>query len=40
MPEELAPQSFYEPGSYGFEKELKKRIDFFERLKKETKSFS
>ena len=35
LPNELLNQSFYEPGDLGYEKEIKKRMEFFARLKKE-----
>ncbi|NGX31150.1 MAG: Replication-associated recombination protein A [Chlamydiae bacterium] len=33
FPEKLTPQTFYSPTSYGFEKELKKRIEYFNQLR-------
>jgi putative ATPase len=33
FPKEMQPQEFYQPKSYGFEKELKGRIDYFRKLK-------
>ncbi|MEI6092169.1 MAG: replication-associated recombination protein A [bacterium] len=34
LPESLQGTSFYEPGPYGFEKEIKKRMDYWTDLKK------
>lgn len=34
LPESLSGTSFYEPGPYGFEKEIKKRMDYWSGLKK------
>ncbi|MCH1429463.1 MAG: replication-associated recombination protein A [Chlamydiales bacterium] len=34
MPQQIPQPSFYKPSPYGFEKELKKRMDFFDELKK------
>jgi putative ATPase len=31
LPDELKDEKFYEPGSYGFEKEIRKRLDWWER---------
>jgi putative ATPase len=33
MPERLRGRKYYEPGPYGFEKEIRKRIDWWEALK-------
>jgi len=38
LPESLQGTEFYEPGPYGFEKEIKKRMDFWAGLKKKIKS--
>ncbi len=37
MPENLRQKKYYEPGSLGFEKEIKKRMEWWERLKKKIK---
>lgn len=37
LPESLSGTSFYEPGPYGFEKEIKKRMDYWSGLKKKIK---
>ena len=34
FPEELPSSSFYKPVERGFERDLKKRIDYFNRLRK------
>ncbi len=34
FPKGLQPQEFYQPKNYGFEKELKTRIDYFKKLKR------
>jgi putative ATPase len=33
MPERLRGRKYYEPGELGFEKEMRKRIDWWEALK-------
>jgi putative ATPase len=33
LPEELAAETFYRPGNLGFEKELAKRIEYFEKVR-------
>jgi putative ATPase len=33
LPEELKTRNFYHPGDLGFEKEIQKRIEFFEKIK-------
>ncbi len=38
LPDELAGTEFYKPGKFGFEKEIKKRMDYWEKLKKQGKS--
>lgn len=35
FPDDLSPQSLYQPVERGFEREMKKRMDYFEKLKKE-----
>lgn len=37
LPEELLGTKFYEPGNFGFEKEIQKRLDWWEKLKKKMK---
>jgi len=37
LPEELLGKKFYQPGNFGFEKEIKKRLDWWEKLKKKFK---
>lgn len=37
MPDKLKNKQFYSPNNRGFEKEIKKRIDFWEKLKNNTK---
>jgi putative ATPase len=34
LPEELQGRAFYEPGRFGFEREISKRLDWWERLKR------
>jgi putative ATPase len=34
LPDELAGERFYEPGQYGFEKEIRKRLDWWERIRR------
>ncbi|MEL1249563.1 replication-associated recombination protein A [Aurantiacibacter gilvus] len=34
-PEEMAPQTFYEPVERGFEREIAKRLDYWEKLRRE-----
>jgi putative ATPase len=34
-PEEMEPQSYYEPVDRGFEREVKKRLDYWDRLRRE-----
>ena len=34
-PDELAPQTFYQPVERGFEREVKKRMDYWEKLRRE-----
>lgn len=36
LPDELSKQVFYEPGTLGFEKEIQKRQEFFNKRKKDT----
>ena len=38
LPENLQGSKFYEPGAYGFEKEIRKRMDYWAGLKKKIKS--
>ncbi|MCX6113357.1 MAG: replication-associated recombination protein A [Proteobacteria bacterium] len=38
LPESLQDVTFYKPGPYGFEKEIKKRMDFWANLKKKIKT--
>ncbi|HYF52211.1 MAG TPA: replication-associated recombination protein A [Planctomycetota bacterium] len=33
LPEELRDKKFYEPGTFGFEKEIIKRLEYFEKIK-------
>ena len=35
LPESLADRTWYEPGPYGFEKDIKKRMDYWQRLRRE-----
>jgi putative ATPase len=35
FPEEMARRSFYRPGERGFEREIKKRLDYWERLRRQ-----
>lgn len=37
MPENLKTREYYEPGSMGFEKEIKKRVDWWKEIKKKMK---
>ncbi len=37
LPEKLIGKKFYQPSNYGFEKEIKKRIDWWEKLKEKVK---
>jgi putative ATPase len=34
FPDRMAREAFYKPVERGFERELKKRLDYFERLRK------
>lgn len=34
FPEEISPRSFYQPVERGFEREMKKRLDYFEKIRK------
>ena len=36
LPEVLRGQNWYEPSEFGYEKEIKKRIEWWENLKRET----
>ncbi|MBN1901605.1 hypothetical protein JW926_09815, partial [Candidatus Sumerlaeota bacterium] len=38
LPDELEGRHFYEPGTFGFEKEIKKRLAWWEKIRKEKKS--
>ncbi len=38
LPEPLRGKKFYQPGDFGFEREIKKRLEWWEKLKKETKT--
>lgn len=38
LPDALAGTVFYEPGQYGFEKEIRKRLDYWARLKQQRQS--
>ncbi len=38
LPDEIARSVFYEPSQYGFEKEIRKRMDYWNRLKKDPKN--
>lgn len=38
LPENLLGRAYYEPGDKGFEKEIKKRIEYWERLRKRSKN--
>jgi putative ATPase len=38
LPDELEGKTFYTPGTFGFEKEIKKRLDWWEKIRKENKS--
>lgn len=38
MPEALASRSFFQPGTLGFEKDLAKRLEYFERLRQKLRS--
>ena len=35
FPEQLGPQTFYDPPERGFEREIRKRLDYWEKLRKE-----
>ncbi len=35
LPEALAGAAYYEPGPYGFEKDIKRRLDYWERLRRQ-----
>ena len=37
MPENLKNRKYYEPGSMGFEKEMKKRVEWWKEIKKKIK---
>lgn len=37
FPEKLSQQTFYHPSNFGFEKEIKKRLDWWEKLKNQEK---
>jgi putative ATPase len=37
FPEQLGRQNFYQPVERGFEREIKKRIDYWEKLRRERK---
>jgi putative ATPase len=37
LPDEIKGQRFYAPGDYGFEKEMRKRIEYFEKLRHEAR---
>ncbi|MDD3607166.1 MAG: replication-associated recombination protein A, partial [Candidatus Cloacimonas acidaminovorans] len=37
FPEQMPEKIYYKPGTYGFEKEIQKRIDWWAKLKKEQK---
>ena len=34
-PEEMTPQTFYEPVERGFERDVRKRLDYWQRLREE-----
>ena len=34
-PEEMEPQSYYEPVDRGFEREVRKRLDYWDKLRRE-----
>jgi putative ATPase len=34
LPENLAGRRYYEPGRFGFEKEIRRRIEYWERLRR------
>jgi putative ATPase len=36
MPEGLTGKKYYQPTDFGFEKEIRKRIEFWEKLRKKT----
>jgi putative ATPase len=38
LPDELEGKTFYQPGPFGFEKEIKKRLDWWEKIRNERKS--
>ncbi|MFC1887993.1 replication-associated recombination protein A [Candidatus Cloacimonadota bacterium] len=38
FPEKLGEQTYYEPSSFGFEKEIRKRLDWWNKLKEKSKS--
>ena len=37
MPEKLKGKKYYTPKEIGFEREIKKRLEYFEKLRKELK---
>jgi putative ATPase len=40
LPDELRDARFYDPGPYGFEKDIRKRLDWWDRLKREQRGES
>jgi putative ATPase len=37
LPEELVGDEYYQPGEFGFEKEIKKRMEYWQKLKQDLK---
>jgi putative ATPase len=37
LPDSIEGKKFYDPGPYGFEKDIRKRMDYWENLKKKRK---